>query len=97
MSGESRVERGGILTLVGDGLLFLVVKSFSFEKILLVDVSPVMAACATLTESFVHAGLGLGPVLNYSTGRERTFGTSHDGGAVGDHCSIGRGLYRRNH
>ena len=79
MSGESRAECGGMLTLVGDGLLLLVIESFGPEENLLVDITPVVTPCATLTESLVHAGLGLGSVLDYSTGRERTFGASHDG------------------
>ena len=83
MSGESHGECGGILALVDGGLLLLVFESFGFEEILLVDAAPVVAARATLTESFVHTGLGLRPVLNNGTGRERTFGASHDGGVVG--------------
>lgn len=77
MSGELRVECGGVLTLVGNGLLFVV---NGFEVILLVDITPVVTACATLAEGLVHARLGLGPVLDYGAGGERAFGASHDGG-----------------
>jgi hypothetical protein len=80
VSGDSRADCGGMLTLVGDGLLLLVIESFGFDGIDLVDVTPVVAPCATLTEGFVHAGLGLRPVLDYGTGGERTFGAGHDGG-----------------
>jgi len=79
VSGESRTECGGMLTFVGGGLLLLVIKSFGFDEILIVDVTPVVTPRATLTESFVHARLGLGPILDYGTGRERAFGTGHDG------------------
>ena len=85
MSGESGTECGGMLTLLGDGLLLLVVESSGFEEYLLVDVAPVVTSCATLTEALVHAGLGLGPVLDYGTRGEGTFGTGHGGG-----CSKGR-------
>ena len=87
VSGESRAECGGILTLADNRLLSLVVKAFGFEEILIVDVAPVVAPRATLAESLVHAGLGLGPVLNYGAGRERAFGAGHDGG-----WGKGRGL-----
>ena len=63
VSGESRAECGGILTLADNRLLSLVVKAFGFEEILIVDVAPVVAPRATLAESLVHAGLGLGSVL----------------------------------
>ena len=79
VSGESRAECGGMLTLVGDGLLSLVVETFGFDEILIVDAAPVVTACATLAESFVHARLGLGSVLRQGTERVRAFGASHDG------------------
>jgi len=93
LSDESRTECGGILTLVGDRLLSFVVKSSGFKEILLVDVAPVVAPRAALAESLVHTRLGLGSVLDYGTGRERTFGASHDGRWVRDNASIGRGFY----
>jgi len=52
------------LFLAGDGLLSFVVKSFGFKIIFIVDVAPVVAPCASLAESLVHARLGLGSVLN---------------------------------
>lgn len=76
VSGEWRAECGGTLTLVSDGLI---IESGLFDEMLLVNATPVVTPGATLAESFVHAGLGLGPVLNYGTERERTFGASHDG------------------
>ena len=79
LSGESREECGRTRTLVCDELLSFVVERFGFKEILVVDVAPVMASCAALAESLIHAGLGLGSVLDYGTGRERTFGASHDG------------------
>ena len=85
VSGGSRAECGGIHTILGGRLLPFVIESFGFKVILLVDVAPVMASCTALAESLVHASLGLGSVLDYGTGRERTFGASHDGrsGGVG--------------
>lgn len=102
VSGESHVDRGGIQTLVGDELLSFVVESFGFKRILIVDVAPVVASCTALAESLVHAGLGLGSVLEYCTWRERTFGASHggrsdDGGVEESDGTNGLGLYRRDH
>ena len=79
MNCESCAGCGGILTLVGDGLLSLVIKSFGFEVILIIDVAPVVTACATLAEGFVHASLGLRPVLDYGAGGEGAFSAGHDG------------------
>lgn len=79
MSGESRAECGGMPTLVDDKFMAFVVESFGFESVLLVDVAPVVAPSATLAESLVHSGLGLGSVLDNGTGRERAFSASHDG------------------
>lgn len=84
MSGKARVECGGVPTLVDDGLLSLVVECLGFEEIFLVDVAPVVAPRATLAESLVHTGLGLGSVLDNGTGRERAFGASHGGSEVWD-------------
>lgn len=83
VSGESRAKCGGTRTLVGDGLLPFVIESFAFEEILVVNVAPVMASRATLAKGLVHARLGLGSVLDYGTGSERTFGAGHDGKSVG--------------
>lgn len=79
MRRESCAGCGGILTLVGDGILLFVIESVGFEEIHFIDVAPVVTACATLTEGFVHATLGLGPVLDYGAGGEGTFGASHGG------------------
>ena len=91
-----------VRTLIGDdGVLSFVVESFGFKKIFLVDIAPVMAPCTTLAETLVHASLGLGSVLDYGTGRERTFGAGHDGRSGGERWwgdgPIGWGLYRRDH
>lgn len=90
MSGWSRAECGEIRTFVGDGLFSFVVESVCFEVILLVDVAPVMASCTAFAESLAHAGLGLGSVLDYSTGREGTFSAGHGGrSGGGDDGTIG--------
>jgi len=69
--------------LVGDGLSLLV-EGIVSDEILFIDITPVVTACATLAEAFVHASLGLGSVLDYGAGGEGTFGAGHDGrwGAV---------------
>jgi hypothetical protein len=63
VSGESRAECGGMLTLVGDGPLLLVIESSGFEEILRLDITPVVTLCAT----FVHTGFRVGPVPDYGT------------------------------
>jgi hypothetical protein len=64
VSGGSRAECGGIQTLAGDELSSFVVESLIFKEVLLVDAAPVVASCTALAESLVHAGLGLGSVLD---------------------------------
>jgi hypothetical protein len=90
--GKLRLVNG--LLLVCNGLLPFIIESFVFEEILVVNVAPVMTSGATLAEGLVHTRLGLGSVLDYGTGSERTFGASHDGKSVGTNVPIGVGLYR---
>ena len=94
VSGKSRAGCGGIPTVLGDDeLLSFVVESLGFEEMLVIEVAPVVAPCATLAESLVHTGLGLGPVLDDGTGRERTFGAGHDGRRGGGRQAQLAGVY----
>jgi len=61
-SGKFRFISG--LFLAGDELSSFVVESLIFKEVLLVDAAPVVASCTALAESLVHAGLGLGSVLD---------------------------------